>query len=226
MSDRSTIIERIKKLLALAADNPSVAEATAAALRAQKLMAEHDVRENELADDEEELVEVMSASYSGKAWRRWMAGVIADNFRCRTWACVGFNEVGKRVERQVFLGYDTDASAAKLTFEMLTNAGEDLAREAARRERLVAGTAKGVKNAFLYGYTIGVKQELEKQAQALMLVRPKEVEDEYQSRTRTFKRAASPKVDRRRQWYVSKGAESGRDAVRSRRLAGQAALDA
>ena len=45
---RESTIERIKKLLELAANNPSEAEATAAALAAQRLIAQHDVRDEEL----------------------------------------------------------------------------------------------------------------------------------------------------------------------------------
>ena len=217
MSDRDSIIERIRKLLALSENNPNEHEAVSAALKAQKLIAEYDVQELEITGEEcrRVPVQVQGDYYVGKRWCIYLANAVAKNFRCRAYR---HNE--RRMRRGSahvirFVGFELDAKAALLTYNMLVEVGEHLAREEAARYRRLYGSSQGVKNTFLFGFVKGVCAELEKQSQALMLVVPSEVNDYYS--TLGVKRSAKQTY-----YYVydakDAGFEAGRDAVRSRRM--------
>lgn len=82
--ERAKILERIKKLMALADNRGATeAEAMAAALAAQKLIAEYDVEEWELhSKDAEPMVEKRSDKAS-RRWRWHLAAIIGPAFRCR-----------------------------------------------------------------------------------------------------------------------------------------------
>lgn len=234
---RENIIARIKKLLALASDNPSASEATAAALMAQKLIVDNDVSKDELYEDEpEEISEVEGANVIGKPWAMQLAQVIADNFRCQHF----YNSKMQRTywgrkrtnsRKPVFVGYETDAEAARVTFDKLYEIGERLADAECRRQRSLYGTAAGVRNSFLVGdgtngYVGGIRSELEKQSRELMLVRRKEVDDYYDERTAGCSSLRSNIRGSYDGEAASRGYEAGRDSLRSARIAGRAALGA
>ena len=232
MADKK-IIDRIKKLLALAKDNADAAEATAAALMAQKLIAKHDVSKDELHEGEpEEIAEVVSGEIKGKPWGKRLASVIADNFRCQhfyNWSGSRSHWTGrarKESETVTFVGYDTDAEAATVTFNRLFEIGNRLADAECRRARREKGTAYGVRNSFLLGLVEGIKRELEKQCVALMLVRPKAVDAYYEMRTAGFSSSRSTVRNAYAGASYDNGVSAGRDSVRSARLKGQAALTA
>lgn len=226
---RESLIERIRKLLALAADNPSAAEATAAALKAQRLIADNDVSKHELYDEKaEEISEVYSDTYKGNLWSLRLARVIADNFRCQLYRHHKA-EYGGGTNNIVFVGYETDAQAATLTFNRLFEIGNRLADAEARAARRTRGTAAGVKDSYLMGrgdggFVGGIRSELEKQSHELMIVRPQAVDDYFTEATRGFGKVSQ----RRRSYsegYESKGYRAGRDALRSARMGGQMALE-
>lgn len=227
------IIERIKKLLALSKGNTNTAEATAAALKAQKLIAEYDVSKFDLYGEEaDEITEVESSNVRGNPWARRLAHVIANNFRCRIYINVtnaGYDFwTGKKdvTEGIVFMGYETDAEAARVTFDRLFEIGNKLAGAEVRRIRNLYGTASGVKNSYLMGYVKGIEDELEKQCVALVLVRPKAVDDYADERTAGFTTSRRTVRGARRGASFDSGRTAGRDNVRSARLSGQKALNA
>ncbi|MBQ9001389.1 MAG: DUF2786 domain-containing protein [Eggerthellaceae bacterium] len=214
---REEAIGKIRKLLALADGNANENEAVAAALKAQKLIAEFDVQAAEISDGvpQGNPVEVRTAAYSRADWRNWLASAVADGFRCKRY--VSMTSLGKRrVEKeQVFVGFELDARAASMTYERLAEVGERLAREECSRRRRLHGSARGVRNSFLHGYVAGIRSELEKQCQALLLVTPKAVADYYagldlgnaRSRRLSLVQDAS-----------DAGRAAGRDAVRAGRI--------
>lgn len=214
---RDDVIAKIKKLLALSGANPNANEAVAAALKAQKLMADYDIAEIELGEQlEEEITEVRSSDYFGKRWRGVFAAVIAKNFRCRVYRNNHYDfSTRKQVHANVFMGHKLDAEAAKLTYESLVPIAEKLASQACHEARSTYGTAQGVKNTFLLGFVDGVREELEKQCEALMLVVPQDVEEAFNNlqlhSSRSWRVTASVNA-------TEQGRTAGRDAVRSRRM--------
>ena len=230
--NREKTIDRIKKLLELAANNPSESEATAAALKAQRLIAEHNVADSELMKTAEEAIaEIRSGNYKGNPWAVRLAHAIADNFRCRLYlAYTGTKSwwtgrTTKDSQQVVFMGYETDAQAATETFNRLFEIGNKLANAEARRVRRCNGTASGVKNSCLLGYVNGIRTELEKQTTALVLVRPKAVNDYADEVTSGFKTSRSTLRNAYENDSYGRGQSAGRDAMRGGRIGGQMALE-
>lgn len=226
---REQVIDKIKKLLSLSGNNPSEKEATAAALKAQALIARYNIEEFELSEEGDKPISIMSGVGQHKSWRIYLAQTIADNFRCkmylssstasyRSWS----GRKCTRTESQdvVFFGYSMDAEAAKLTYESLYKIGNRLANREANRARKEYGYADGVYNSFANGFVRGVREELEVQAQALMIVVPPQVKDAYEDMTSGW---GTSKIRSPRSRYFAydasgAGRSAGRDAVREGRL--------
>ena len=232
-TNREDTIRRIKALLELAGNNPSEQEAQAAALAAQRLIAQHHINNNELLMTAEEAIEeIKSGNYKGNPWAISLAHAVADNFRCRLYLTYeGYksyytNRTTKTDERIVFMGYETDATAAKETFDRLFSIGNRLADKECREARKKYGTSRGVKNSFLMGFVNGIRTELEKQCVALVLVRPKEVDDYADDRTSGFRTTNHSVRNTYDGSAYERGKQAGRDSMRGGRLGGQKALSA
>jgi len=120
----------------------------------------------------------------------------------------------------VFFGYSMDAQAALLTFESLYKTGHRLANAEAKKVRERYGYADGVYNTFVDGFVKGVGQELETQAQALMIAVPPLVKDAYEQISFD---ASAPRMHNRRSRCLvydarGEGLQAGHEAVRSGRL--------
>lgn len=230
MVDRDNIIQKIRKLLALANNNPSAAEATASALKAQKMIANYDIAKEELYDTvNEEIVEIESVTYKGNAWNWYLAKAIADNFRCRVYRWGHGKGLGYAYR---FVGYEADAEACSIVFNQLYKLGNKLGDAEARKIRKETGTAVGVKGTFLIGekgdggFVGGIRKELEKQCQALMLVIPKSVND-YMDETYPTMRHFQIRASTTRDKIISEhGFYEGVNAIRSARIGEQKKIGA
>lgn len=217
------IIEKIKKVLELSRNNPSEAEAQAAALKAQQLMAQYHISMSEIDDitDIENIVEEVVNVGGGKKWKYSLAHVVARNFRCRyffygRWAVV-------------FYGYETDAKIAAETFKYLFKVGNkaassfynQLRNEA--KENHIYFNGKGIMNNYVIGYVSGIKAALDKQCTALMIVVPKEVNEKCDDKLKGCKKS----IDSSLNLASHHGAEAreagfykGRSTMESKQIAG------
>lgn len=184
MENREKILKKIENLLALAGNNPSENEAIAAALKAQELMAKYNI---ELAEvqDERPAEKIVMEKYMPKAnchyvrkWRYTLANIIARNFCCKTYVI--------NREITVFYGYEKDAKIAVEVFKFLFETGNKLADRYWRKCRKEGKETKGVLNTYLIGFCDGIKEVLDKQCTALMIVTPKEVEEAYAVHSKNF----------------------------------------
>ena len=117
------IIEKIKNLFDLAGNNPNENEAMAAALKAQELMAKHNISASQIDTDavENEIFHARfedTSKHEMKKWKTRLCQVIAQNFCCEVYFS------GSAV---VFYGYKKDAEIALETFGFLYKAGNKLA---------------------------------------------------------------------------------------------------
>ena len=173
--NREQVIEKIKKLYSLSGNNPSVNEATAAALMAQRLMHKYHIEELDLAESAEELMELVESEFktgTGHKWKYQLSHTIATNFRVKSYW------LGR--EAVCFYGQTVDVTAAKQTYEFLYKLCISLSRKADYQERKRTGSCNGAGTAFALGFVNGVAEELGKQCTALMVITPKEVEDGYE----------------------------------------------
>ena len=218
--ERGKIIEKVRKLLEHSTENGATqAEAVAFALKAQKLIADNDIEAWEIDGErvDREVIELESATTMRRAWRKILLGIVAENFRCR--AILNYRMRGARREQvPTFVGYRQDAEAAMLVYEHLLEVGDRLGR---RHEDDHYTDPDAYEN-FVRGFTDGVRVELEKQCEALMLVCPSEV-GEYIDGLNLV-RAKAPRRTRFNIDSMMAGQSAGRDAVRSRRMGSGAAL--
>lgn len=152
MENTEKIINKIKKVLELSKNNPSEKEAQAAALKAQKLMAEYHISMEEVSgiEDSENISEECTNVGTGNKWKYRLSTIIARNFRCQHFY------YGKSTV--VFYGYKTDAEIATETFKYLFNMGNKLATKFYNKKKKeckeigISFYGKGIKNCFLIGF--------------------------------------------------------------------------
>lgn len=108
MENRKKILEKIEKLLALAADKANEHEAISAALKAQELMAKYNIELAEVQGDVKSET-ITTEMYTPKAnqhyvrkWRYTLSNIIAKNFCCKTYSI--------NRDAIAFYGYEKDAN--------------------------------------------------------------------------------------------------------------------
>lgn len=190
MENMEKTLNKIKNLLDLANNNPNENEAMAAALKAQELMAKYDIDTSALDDDssEKEIYQAVyrdSGKHEMKKWKYALAEVIAKNFCCKYYALQGH---GIDV---VFYGYKKDAKIAVEVFKFLYESGNRFAVRYYNKCKKEGRNTRGVMNTYLMGFRDGIKEVLDKQCTALMIVIPKEVEESYTKMTQDWKKSTT-----------------------------------
>lgn len=170
--NREQLMEKVNKLLALAGNNPSEAEANAAYAKAQKLIAEYNLDMSEFSD-EEKIVMMPCEHPKNKGYRINLAVIIGRNFRCRV--MMHGNIVN-------FLGYETDAKVCVQIFNHAYKVSNKLGRKEVRKYRKMGCDVHGVFNSYVSGFCDGMREVLDEQCRALMIVVPKEVDEEVERR--------------------------------------------
>lgn len=218
MENKEAVIRKIESLLALAGNNPNENEAIAAALKAQQLMAKYNVElaevEGRNANQEitREFYEIKRSSHYVSKWKIELSNIIARNFCCKTYL------LGKDII--AFYGYEKDVRIAKEVFRFLFEAGNRMADRYYRKCRKEGRETRGVLNTYLLGFCNGVREVLDRQCTALMLVVPKEVEKAYQEHTKGWKKVSgSLQVSKNKEAYQT-GKQEGKDTAQARGIEG------
>lgn len=204
---REALIKKINNLLALAdtSRNNSDAEARNAYRKAQALIAEYNLNMDELEQKEEHIVLMPATHSNNEGYRTRLAMVLAQNFRCR---------VMMRGNTVNFLGYKTDAEVCVKVFNsayrLSHNKGLKLEREA-RKEGL---STRGVANSYWIGFCNGLKEVLDEQCRALMIIVPDEVDKELNERAGGTYRGGMRNTGMRSEQYMQ-GRQDGRDHMRA-----------
>ena len=215
------IIEKIKKVLELSRNNPSEEEAKSAALKAQKLMAQYHISMAEVDEvtDIENIVEEVVNVGNGKKWKYRLAGVLAKNFRCR------YFFYGRQAV--VFYGYETDAKIAAETFKYLFKVGNKAANSYYNKMYYDASASyegfrgSGIMNSFLVGFVNGIRDALDKQCTALMIIVPPEVEESCDDRLKNCSKSIDSTLRTagfRGQEARQAGYTKGRSAMESKQI--------
>lgn len=170
MTDMNHMLEKVRKLLALAGNNPSENEAKAAALKAQELIAKYNL---DLSQDSGEkvnykLVEAIHSNNEG--YRKPLAAAIAENFRCKPVM------VGNKVN---FFGREGDAEACTELFNYLYRVSHNIGLKLERQARKEGRNTHGVANSYWTGFIVGLKGAMGAQSKALVIVVPEDVKQEF-----------------------------------------------
>jgi hypothetical protein len=170
---KDDILRKIKDLLALGdkARNNSEEEAKAAMLMAQKLMAKYDISAEEVeGEEEEQYAHEMCEHKWDYAYRVPLANVLSKNFRCMVY----FR--GKSV---VFMGHPSDAKICKATFEFAYKFIQKKGNALYNKKYAMGYPTKGVFNSYAHGFIVGLQEAFDIQCQALAIVTPPDVIDEF-----------------------------------------------
>lgn len=176
------IIDKIEKLLALSSSS-NENEAKAAMVKAQELMAKHEIRREQLNNGEPEerpVVHYTSMPFR-EDWTQYVGATIAENFRCRLVTLAKSRSEGSF--RLKFFGYEEDAEicinifnyAVKVVrkrFSVLRAIYADAEKGFGRNEKLnyVLGFCHGLEENF-------EEQKAQSQSFALALATPQAVID-------------------------------------------------
>lgn len=178
------VIRKVQKLLALADEsrNPSEAEAIAASMQAQKLLAKYNIDIATVTGEEkdEPIEQVIADVGTGKKWKYTLANVVAESYCCKCFY--------HGAEMIVFYGFASDTLIARRVFMYLFKVGNSLANKYVK-ERKESGEWRtdGIYNSFCKGFSNGVYKELQKNCTALMLVTPQKVIESFEKYSETFK---------------------------------------
>lgn len=183
-ADKERLLTRARKLLALAEGTPSEGEMMAAMLKVQTLLVKHgltveDVRGGD-ADPREVVNLVVDTTGKVVHWRGWLAGIVAQNFRCET-----YWERGGRQQKLRFIGMQEDAELAAEVYAAAQMAVENMVQFYLKRRRgnrkVKRATVLGWRNAYIAGFLEGLavqfKEQVERNNWALVLVRDRRVDE-------------------------------------------------
>lgn len=209
---RETLIKKINKLLALAdtSRNNSEEEARNAYSKAQALIAEYNLNMDELEQNEEHIVLMPATHSNNEGYRTRLAMVLAHNFRCR---------VMMRGNTVNFLGYKTDAEVCVKVFNSAYRLSHNKGLKLEREARKAGLSTRGVANSYWIGFCNGLKEVLDEQCRALMIIVPDEVDKELKERAGGTYRGGMRNTWMRSEQYTQ-GRQDGRDHMRAHYIEG------
>jgi len=209
---REALINKINKLLALAdtSRNNSEAEAQAAYAKAQALIAEYNLNMDELNEDKEQIVLMPATHSNNEGYRTRLAMVLAQNFRCRVIM------VGNRVN---FIGYKTDAEVCVKVFNSAYRLSHNKGLKLEREARKTGLSTRGVANSYWIGFCNGLKEVLDEQCRALMIIVPDEVNKELKERAGGTYRGGMRNTGMHSEQYMQ-GRQDGRDHMKAHYIEG------
>jgi hypothetical protein len=173
--ERERIIDKVRKAIALSTYNPSAEEGQTALLKAQELMAKHNIGMDEVGDKKiEKEVVVADLTSRGRTpfWKKSLAKVISENFRCMAYT----SKFGGKSSLKI-LGLTEDVELAKEMFDFAVGTLEYSVGEYMKRLRreLGVGGSTGVRNDYILGFIKGLNDKFRKQVEqnnwALVLVK-------------------------------------------------------
>lgn len=173
---------KIEKLLAKTVENGcTMEEAAAAAKMVQKLIGKYHIELAEVGNGTEmadgEALDVKSV----RKWEIRLVSAIARNMRCE--AIVSHRYTAGNVNRKSFvyiIGMDADRKAVILLYNKLRKICKVGMKKEQGYHKSMYGTSKGIADSYGFGFTQAIREEMTKQAKALVLVKPKEVDDKIQ----------------------------------------------
>lgn len=204
------IYKVIRSLFAKAESTHSEHEAQSAILKAQELMAKYGI--SSVSTEDEIHYGSQICTHSGnKSFRRMLAIVIAPNFKVKCYL----------VDMQVtFFGREDDVKIAKEVFEYSYRSICKETRKLCRERKNNNLDTNGITNTYAIGFCAGLKEKLEAQSTALMVVIPPDVNKKYSELSKNFSRARKLQIKYNGQAndIYKQGLQDGRSILNRRRL--------
>lgn len=157
--EKDKIINKIQKLLALASSK-NENEAQAAMLMAQKLMALHNIEMSqvETVGVDHKVIEAQADKKSHKTkWKRWLANVIAINFRCETFLR------GYGTYNTIFVGKRENVDICKVVYASAVRFIDNFFTEYWKKLNSPVSESIRLKNSYVLGFITRLKEKFEEQ---------------------------------------------------------------
>ncbi len=207
MDNQQKIMERISNLLNKTVENGcTVEEAASAAKMAQKLIAKHHVDMREFSEVEDVNSEITTCS---TPWQTTLATTISKRMCCD----VIYETIpNTRKRRLTFVGHDTDRKAVIELWDKLVKVCNDGIKIEKRNYKERYGTARGVAESYARGFIRAVRESMDEQCRALMLIVPEEVNNKVKE---IFPELRKVKPRKQKIWSeaYNNGMSAGRDAA-------------
>lgn len=161
------IIEKIKKALALAQDNPTDEESHTAMLAVQRLLARHNLSmqdvEGYATEKEKKVNEVNVGELTGRIpwWHKDLALTITENFKCKCFII----KPAKFKSTIRFLGLEEDVAIAIEVYKYALNIIDKLAKSYVGKIYRQGLPTTGVRNTYISGFLSGLKQKFKEQVE-------------------------------------------------------------
>lgn len=199
----------IRDLFAKAASTHSEHEAQSAIMKAHELMAKYGIS-HVTSREEIKYVSERCRHSGNKSFRRNLAGIIAPNFKVKYYLS-NMNVT--------FFGREEDVRIAKEVFEYAYTFACRETRRICKEMRSNYMKTNGVTNSYAIGFIRGLKEKLDSQSVALMVIVPPDVVDEYTELSKGFRTVKHTLSTTGYMGSVYKrGLEDGRTVLNGRRL--------
>jgi Protein of unknown function (DUF2786) len=145
-NERDRVIERVRKLLALSANNPSEAEAAFAAAKAQAILIEHnldmaEVKDAKIGEEEEDFEIIPVSETESKPWRRFLGAAVGELYFCKYFYTTTkrTDNAGRRAVRDVhtFVGARHNIAVCNMMFTYIHETVNRLAKDGAKKDSVV-----------------------------------------------------------------------------------------
>ena len=206
------IIDKIKKLLALGEGNANENEAQSAILKAHELMAQHGISTTDIGDEEISYSTEPCEHKGDRKFRKILAHIIAGNFRCHSYFYNG---------RVTLFGRSNDVRIAKEAFEYAYRYAYRESNRLYNEYRKRGLNARGIVNSYAIGFIRGLKEKLDAQSTALMVIVPPDVGSKYEEMKKRFGMKVSSarlSTSRTNRSVYDRGIVDGRTVMNGRRL--------
>lgn len=173
------MMNKVQKLLALAGNNPNENEAQAAYAKAQAIIAEYNLDMSEAEGQKVDFIVKECEHPNNNGYRKVLAMIIAENFRVK--AFMSNNMVN-------FFGMKQDVEVAVEVFNHAYKYSRKRGSQIEREYRKAGRSTHGIANSYWAGFCKGLKDILDEQCKALMIVTPQEVEDKWKEYSSGFRK--------------------------------------
>lgn len=177
---KENIIERVRKILELANNNANDNEAQVAMMKAQEMLAKHNMTMKDITKDlgtDDVLDTVMDITINA-SWKTSLAKVIAENFRC----AFLISQRG-RSRYPMFIGFEEDIEIAQMIFISTITYIDKRATQVYDSYYNAGKPSKGIRGDYIVGFIQGLDKQFQEQRTAnkegwgLVLVTPQAVTD-------------------------------------------------
>ena len=177
--DKSQIIQKISKVLALATNNPIPEEGQTAMLLAQKMMIENNLEFSDIVVktySKEIINDTIKESTRILWWYKKLSGIIARNFKCYNYIQMSYQNTSIK-----FVGIKEDVELAKNVFNYAAEIIPYHYNLYIKQNKIKSSS--GIKNQYILGFLKGLEEKFTEQVKqnnwGLIIVKDSDVIKEY-----------------------------------------------